>query len=319
VSLASLFKRSHRGGLPPKPGLLAVHLAQHGIAFAYNPQATNPPSIAFCDYVTIGNPSDIPSLLAGFVEKHGLAGVNTSLILDTSDYRLVYLDAPNLSDAELAPASKWLVKEFIDFPLEQAVVDGFKLPTKEGQPAKMYAVVTKLDRMNALVQLFKAAQLSLSCIDIPELSLRNVMNLMAEGSNEIGLLYLQPDFHALLIAHDQQLSLSRPIEEPMAYEDTEQEDDLESLDRVTTEIERSLNYYLNQMGQGTLSKLLIAARLKSETMIVQQLTELITAPVALLDINQYIRVNVPLTASQQVLCLVAIGGALRQETPDATD
>jgi MSHA biogenesis protein MshI len=319
VSLASLLNFSKGKKLPLKPGLLAVHLAQHGIAFAYNPQASEPPALAFCDYVTIGDPANIPSLLAGFVEKHGLAGVQTSLILDTADYRLTYLDAPNLTDEELGPASKWLVKEFIDFPIDQAVVDGFKLPGKPGQPVKMYAVVTKLQRINQLVALFQAAQLPLVCIDIPELALRNVMNLMAEGSNEIGLLYLQPDFHSLLVSHGGELCLSRPIEAPVAFENTDQNDDAESLERVVAEIERSLTYYMNQMGLGTLSKLLVSARLKSEASIVQQLSEAITVPVALLDITQYIQVNVPLTPAQQILCLVALGGSLRQEMPDATN
>lgn len=319
MSLTSMFNKSKGGKLPSKPGMLAVHLAQHGIAFAYNPMATTPASIAFCEYIPVSDPADVPALLTGFVEKHGLEGVETNLILDVADYRLVYLDAPNLSDEELASSSKWLVKDFIDFPIEQAVVDGFKLPGKAGQPTKMYAVVTRIDRLNALITMFLKAKLPIVCIDIPELALRNVMSLTAEGANEVGLLYLQPDFHALLVSYDNQLSLSRPIEAPMAYENTDDTDDEESIQRLTEEIERSLTYYVNQLGQGTLSKLLLCARLKSEAAILQQLTDLLTVPVALLDVTQYIKVNVAMDAAEQVLCLVALGGALRQEDPDATD
>lgn len=318
--LASFFKKILKKKGKAKPGLLSVHMAQNGIAFVFYPKVTNPPAFSICDYTVVDNPGDIPALLKGFVAKHKLEGVETTIILDPSDYRLVYLDAPAVDENELGDASKWLVKEFIDFPVEEAVVDAYKVPVKEGQQAKMYAVVSRLSRIKQLVELFEGAGLTVEAIDIPELALRNFLSLVEVNEEETGLLYLQPAYHALLVVHKNNLCLSRSVETPMAYQNTEQEDDDESRERVAGEIERSVTFYQRQMGQGNWQKLWVLTLLKSQAAIIQSLSDLLSVSVEPLDANQYFTLEKPLDPTQQVLCLIAIGGALRLGWGDnATD
>jgi len=319
VLLASLFKKFVKSNKQAKPGLLSVHMTSSGLAFVYYPVATMPPAFLVCEYTTLDDPGDILTLLSGFVEKHGLAGASTTIILDTSDYRLVYLDAPKLSDEELGPASKWLVKDFIDFPVEEAVVDAFKVPVKAGQQEKMYAVVSRLDRIKGLVKLFESAQLKVDCIDIPELALRNFMSLVEQNDEETGLLYLQPDYHALLVTQKQTLCLSRSVDTPMAYQNTEQEDEDDNRERMVTEIERSVTFFQNQMSQGTWAKLWVLTLLKSQVAVLQSLTDLLSITIEPLDVNQYIKIDKKLDVSQQVLCLIAMGGALRLGVTNAAD
>lgn len=295
------------------PGLLAISFDSQGIALAYQREALEKPNFEICTYIQTDAGTDPLALLKGFVESNGLAGASCSVVLSPADYRLVFLDAPSIDESELGGAAKWLVKDFIDFPVEEAVVDAFPLPVRDGQPSKMYAVVAKLDYVKSRIQLLEQAGLETVCIDIAELALRNVMSYLEEGSKEVGLLMMQPDFHALLVTREKNLCLSRNIETPIDYfspvEHTAEQE--EALTKLASEIERSVNYFQSHIGKGDFTKIWISSLLPDQVKLMQLLGESLTVPMDLLDLNQYFTFNEKLEAKKQVKTLLALGGALR--------
>lgn len=291
-----------KGLSPPKPGVLAVHVSRQGLGFAFFPEV--------CEYHPYSKPEEIPNLLSTFVLKHGLQGMPTTLILDKMDYRLVYLDAPELSDEELGAASKWLVKDYIDFPLELALVDAFKLPVHEGHPKKLYAVVTKLERIKYLIQLFAQADLVVSCIDIPELALRNVISKLNKAGGELALLYLQPDFQALLVSQGSELCFSRNLDTYLSYQDPDPEADPHAIEKLISELERSLKFYSTQHRQDLPKTLYLTTGLPREIELIDGLTEEVKVAVSPVEIQKAILLD--------KRCLIALGGTLRStEQPQA--
>lgn len=295
------------------PGLLAISFDSQGIALAYQSEVLAKPNFDICSYIQTDAGTDPLALLKGFVDSNGLTGAFCSIVLSPADYRLIFLDAPSIDESELGGAAKWLVKDFIDFPIEEAVVDAFPLPVRDGQPSKMYAVVAKLAYIKNRIQLLEQAGLETVCIDIAELALRNVMSYLEEGTKEVGLLMMQPDFHALLVTREKNLCLSRNIETQIDYfpevEHTPEQE--EALSKLTSEIERSVNYFQSHIGKGDFNKIWISSLLPDQVRLMQSLAESLTVPMDLLDLNQYFTFSEKLEAKKQVRTLLAIGGALR--------
>lgn len=306
----SFFSKKERHAVP---GLLAINFDSQGIALAYQREVLEKPSFDICSYIQTDPGTDPLALLKGFVDSNGLVGASCTIVLSPTDYRLIFLDAPSIDESELGGAAKWLVKDFIDFPVEEAVVDAFPLPVRDGQPSKMYAVVAKLAYVKSRIQLLEQAGLETVCIDIAELALRNVMSYLEEGSKEVGLLMMQPDFHALLVTREKSLCLSRNIETQIEYfpevEKTPEQE--EALSKLASEIERSVNYFQSHIGKGDFNKIWINSLLPDQVKLMQLLGETLTVPMDLLDLNQYFTFSEKLEAKKQVRTLLAMGGALR--------
>lgn len=308
--MISFFSKKTKASIP---GLLAINFDSQGIALAYQSQVQDKPQFDLCTYIQTDPGTDPVALLKGFVESNALTGANCNIVLSPAEYRLVFLDAPSLDESELGGAAKWLVKDFIDFPIEEAVVDAFPLPVRDGQPSKMYAVVAKLADIKHRIQLLSEAGLETQAIDIAELALRNIMSYLEEGTKETGLLLMQPDFHALIVTREKNICLSRNIETYINYspepdQGAEQE---EALTKLSAEIERSVAYFQSHVGRGDFNKIWISSLLPDQVKLMQLLSESLTVPMDLLDLNQYFTFPEKLEPKKQVRTLLAIGGALR--------
>ena len=89
--------------------------------------------------------SDRLSALRQVVRDLDARGLPVVATLPNSAYSLVQLEAPELEPEELREAMRWRVKDLIDFPVEEAVIDVFGLPAsrRPGAPELVYAVVAK--------------------------------------------------------------------------------------------------------------------------------------------------------------------------------
>lgn len=72
--------------------------------------------------------ADRSSAIRQAVRELGAQGLPVVANLQHSAYSLVQVEAPELSDEELREAMRWRVRDLIDFPIEQAVIDVFHLP-----------------------------------------------------------------------------------------------------------------------------------------------------------------------------------------------
>jgi MSHA biogenesis protein MshI len=67
-------------------------------------------------------------VLAPLNHNRQLARAPVSAVLSAQDYQLVQVDAPEVEPSELRSAVRWKLREIINFPVSEAVVDVFDIP-----------------------------------------------------------------------------------------------------------------------------------------------------------------------------------------------
>ena len=112
-------------------------------------------------------------------------------LLHQGQYQLLQTEAPAVAPEELREALRWRVKEMVDFPMDQAVVDVLGMPSLQagsGRAPQVFVVAASHAQLTPRIHLFQDAKLPLTAIDIPELAQRNVAALFEEENRGLALL-----------------------------------------------------------------------------------------------------------------------------------
>ena len=177
----SLFKR--RAAKPE--GMSCVAVSQAGIAYAYLVPGEDNYGIKLCDFLPCEDESEKKLILKDYVSENNLTGSDCTYVLCPKDYRLILIDSPDVMEGELKNAARWAVSDFIDFPIDEAAVDIFTLPTLAEATPKLYVVVTRLSLLKEISLFIAYAGLHLVKIDITELALTHAMNIFKEDKQDL--------------------------------------------------------------------------------------------------------------------------------------
>ena len=109
---------------PAREGLACLDVRSDAVGLSY---AVRDPAggvrLPVCERRSFDDPSQLESTVTSMVRQHGLAGTRCVCVLPPHQYSLRMLEAPEVEPEELGPAARWLVKDLIEFPLEE--VDQF--------------------------------------------------------------------------------------------------------------------------------------------------------------------------------------------------
>ncbi len=257
------------------------------------------------------NPVEQTKIIADWVSEKGRASDAISSVLDAADYQLVQVESPDVLPAELKAAVRWRLKDVIDFPVEEAVVDVFDMP----EPARrtgarmMYAVAAKSQAIARRVAGLSAAARRFDVIDIPELALRNIAALLPEAADGLILLWLEGDSAQLLVIKQSTLYVTRHVQ--FAAEVAEA-DGLPNVDAIALEVQRSMDYFESHYDQAPLRHLIVAPHDKRSARYAQALAYDSAMRVELIDLSRAIELA-PGVLPADRRSLLAIGAALRDE------
>ena len=105
-------------------GLLGIEFSAGGIAVAHvNYSDRGHPVLQSCRF--LAGEENTPPPLSQYIDEQGLKGMTCNVVIPSSSYSLLLSEAPNVEDTELADAMRWKGKDLIDFPIEEAILDGF--------------------------------------------------------------------------------------------------------------------------------------------------------------------------------------------------
>jgi MSHA biogenesis protein MshI len=77
--------------------------------------------------------------LAAWRRQRGTRTLRTNLLLNPNDYQILPIEAPDVAPEERASATRWRIKDMLDFPAEEACVDCLLIPAAEGSvPARRW-------------------------------------------------------------------------------------------------------------------------------------------------------------------------------------
>lgn len=315
-SMKSLFsKRDEKGGL------VSLAFGPGGVGLArINRRPGMPPVLDDCDFEPGAADVALVGRLAG---RHKVARVPCSVLIGEDDYSLLQVDAPEVPAEELRAAVRWQVRDLIDFPVDNAVIDVFDLPPHKvaGRPRTMYVVAARTTALWAHVESARAAGLQLGVIDIPELAQRNIAAELPEDAAGVAVLAVDADSGLITLTRQGTLYLARRLElgldalcdEPESVDGEPQGRTRDWLDALLVQVQRSLDFYENNFAQPPIADLVLAPLARPVPGMATYLAAQLGLRVRELDLNELIDTPQPLDAATQARCFAAVGAALRNE------
>jgi MSHA biogenesis protein MshI len=241
-------------------------------------------------------------------------------ILASGEYQLLTVEAPNVPPDELKTAVRWRLKDILDFHIEDATIDVLDVPADKNAATRnhsMYAVAARNQLIKERQEMFGAAKIPLSVIDIQEMAQRNISALLAEEGRGLAFLSFGAQGGLLTVTYAGELYLSRRIDVPLAQ--LQQEDEAQRnacFDRITLELQRSLDHFDRQYHFIAVSRLTLSPLGDAGQRLRDYLSTNLYVPVEVADLSSILDFSkVPelnQTEAQQRY-LMTLGAALRLE------
>ncbi|WP_027867436.1 hypothetical protein [Massilia alkalitolerans] len=248
------FKRAKK-----KDGWLTIAVLADGVAAtSVKPVAEGMPSVRFAHFLP-GKPD------AAVLEKAAREGqahaYRCLTLLGPGEYQLINLEAPNVPREELKTAVRWRLKDILDFPVLEATVDVLDIPVDAGQVRAQQSVFVVAARNTVIKprqQLFLDAKIGLEVIDIPEMAQRNISALIAPENRGVAMLSFGAEGGLLTVTWRGELYLSRRIDVTLdQLLEPDHERKHASFDRITLELQRSLDNFERQYSFISIAKLVL--------------------------------------------------------------
>ena len=229
-------------------------------------------------------------------------------------YNMLLVDAPDVPDGELREAVKWRVKDLITQPIEQMVVDVFRLPADayRGRMKMLYTALMEKAHVASLVETCEALQLPLQSVGIAELALAAMVRNQAELENlGLALLFLTGDDGSINLVENGLLYLTRNLEmNAMGGYSNTIEFNQDPTDNLALDIQRSLDYYESQLGKSGVNRLYVITESVEQQQWCDGLSQRLPIKAIPFELSGCVDYAADLTILQQGLLAPAVGIAM---------
>jgi MSHA biogenesis protein MshI len=296
---------------------LALVLQRDGIAAAsVRRPAVGKPALTLASFFP-GAPG-LDALEKAGKELHS-ANYRCTTVLGGGDYQFMSVEAPNVPRAELKTAMRWKLKDILDFPVDEATYDVLDIPVDPNAAVRpqqsIFAIAARNSVIQARQKLFTQSKIRLRTIDIPEMAQRNVSSMLEPDGRGIAMLSFNEDGGLLTVSWRGELYLSRRIDVTLAQLlDPDADRRNQSFDKITLELQRSLDNFERQFSFISVAKLVLAP--SGADGLQDYLGSNLYTRVETLDLRQVLDLDgMPELADpvRQQRFFVAIGAALRVE------
>lgn len=268
-------------------------------------------------WVWQGPSAELSEGLRSLNRTHRLKGARLTGQIDRAQYRLISTEVPDVPREEWRDAMRWRLKDQVDFPLDDALLDILAVPqdTQLRQTHPAMAVVAQRVDINRMALAADDVGLGWSAMDIPETALCN-LSALAETPEQAHALMVFGDAHGMLvITYKGELLMTRNIEVAVSAVTGSQEARGAALGRAALEVLRTLDTFERMHSQVTLSGLSVVPPEGGED-VLEVLADLVYVPVKSFELSAWMdlaltegQARTASTPSLDELC--AIGAALR--------
>ncbi|MBR7800064.1 agglutinin biogenesis protein MshI [Undibacterium fentianense] len=303
-----------------KTDLMAIRIANDGVYSACIRHVTG--SLPALDFLAFyPNDQQTQAALLERLARESPAKQKRCLLqLNSRDYQWFAIDHLNVPDTELRSAMQWRLKELLDYPVESAYFDVLKVPgdvQNGGRNQSLIAIVAANQTLANFQQLFHTAKLPLAVIDVAELAQRNWSVCLESPGRGLAMLSFDQYGGMLTVTFSGELYLARRLE--INLSDLQHADESErtaSYERISLELQRSLDHFDRQHNYITTEKLVLAPLGQSASPLRDFLTANMYLPVEILDLSSLVQMDtIPelKDAARQAAFFSIIGAALRQD------
>ena len=307
------YKKSHA------IGTVGISFLNSGIAVAISDFVdTKQSRLKHCEFIPTLYVDQNPDVLRNLVSLHNLTRYDCNLVLSVNNYNRVNIEAPAVSDNEIAAAIYWKIIDLFDFPIDQAFIDYYALPISTRDPnhkmLDIFACPKQL--IHSLAEKSSSAGLQLKIIDVQETALRNLAKLLPENKSGVAMLIMHELSGTLLIQKDGVIYLAHNFE--VGYRDLNLATDLgESYlldikrDNLAMEIKRSLDYATSYYGITPVSGLAVVPLVKNTQALSTLLNDKLGITATIINISELVGSDLIMDDLTQSRCSAVIGTTLR--------
>jgi MSHA biogenesis protein MshI len=239
-------------------------------------------------------------------------------LLSAAEYQLLTVETPNVPAPELKTAVRWLLKDMLDYHVDDATIDILDIPVDKNAPARkamMFVVAARNQLVAQRQTLFENAHINLNIIDIPDLAQRNIANLIAAADRGLAMLSFDTYGGLLTITYQDELYLSRHLDINLTQLSTSNAELKNRLfEKISLELQRTFDHIDRQYQFLNLEKLVLAPALPEFTELTEFLTSNLYMPVSSIDLASVFELTPELqTPAQQSRFFMSLGAALRLE------
>ncbi|MES2257587.1 MAG: agglutinin biogenesis protein MshI [Pseudomonadota bacterium] len=299
-------------------GWLAIAIYADGVLAAIVQRRTDAKPQVLTAMFYAGKKDQAGAALTRLNKDMQAAQYNCSSLLAAGEYQLLMVEAPNVPAEELKTAVGWRLKDMVDFPIADATVDVLSIPPAKNAPAhnqQVFAVAARNSVIEPHQRQFADSKVDLAVIDIPEMAQRNISAMLEPEGRGVAMLSFDLDGGLLTVTFGGELYLSRRMDVTLTQLLASEEDKQQQhYDRITLELQRSLDHFERQFHFVAISKLLLAPLGGSG--LHAYLKQNLYLPVEQLDLDTVLDLDkVPelKEAAQQARYFMALGAALRLE------
>jgi MSHA biogenesis protein MshI len=282
-----------------------------GIAFALVSHEHTTPTILHSEFIACPS-SEFDMVLAKLSKQHNLDIHRCNVVLQPSEYQIVPVEKPDVSDEELSSAIKWRIKDLIDYHIDDTVVELLSSSSENLNSNTIEVVVTKTSKIQRIVNLLRSANINLSSIDIAELAARNIGHQLKPDLNSYALLNLWENTSRISVYLNNDLYLSRISSiglNTIGHVSEDEQSSINIIDTMALELQRTYDYFESHSRQAPISELFIIKNAFSNADIAELIQQRTGVDTKLLDLSM-------LTNNETVInekCINALGAALRSE------
>ncbi len=314
-------------------GQEALTLVAFDVDSDWDAELEERPRISAWETTPYADPADrmaeIPALLTRFVAAHDLSGSSCRCVLGQDAYSLRLVERPpGVAEEELVDATRWLVRDLIEFDLDRAELAILTIPEddRRARTARMFVVAARHEPMVELAAAVEHAGLRLAGFEIIEsamLGLESVQPSIVTGG---AALRLDEKASVLTLSCEDHLYLARNLNLDLAVVDeaatralTEADpasaEIVEALDELLLDLQRSLDYYESEHGLAPASRLTLLPCSLDVSPLVPALGEALRpVRVEALDLNdRFDFAERPPHAAQQALAIALGAGVVRPD------
>ena len=241
-------------------------------------------------------------------------------LLASTEYQMLSVEAPAVPQEELKTAIRWRLKDMLDFRVDDATIDVLDVPFEKDTPARNHSMYVVAARNQVIAQRqawFIDAKIPLKVIDIPDLAQRNISTLLEVEGRGVALLSFDADGGLLTVTYSGELYLSRRMDVTLAQiVKAAGEDKLALFEKITLELQRSLDHFDRQYHFISVSALQLAPLGSVNTGLADYLASNLYLPVESIKLETILDLaKVPELKSEdlQQRYFLALGAALRVE------
>ena len=300
-------------------GWMAINFQEGGVCVAHIQRSTTAlPEVTLATSYTDAHPAT--TMLHKAAKEWHANRYACTTVLASGEYQVLPVEAPNVPAEEIKTAIRWRLKDMLDYPVDEATLDIMNTQQDKNSPAKnqpMYAVAARSKSIESCQSLFSQAKIDMRVIDIPEMAQRNIATLLQAEGRGVALLSFNAEGGLLTITFAGTLYLSRRIDvtlSQLTQPGVEQKN--VCYEKITLELQRSLDYFDRQYNFITLPKLILAPLGDAGAGLQEYMAANLYIPVEILNLEtvlDFSKVPELKKPEQQQRYFMALGAALRDE------